>query len=309
MYIINVFLPYFTDIQRIYILAANLSFALRNGWYFKFLQNPTEFLVKMGIKEENIYYIHPSKYEGENEEERVEVNNNFEVNVRLEELNDDFELSGNHRMDKGYVQVGYWMFKFFNISKDLVKFKKCINEKLNMTNIDLKNDDDIKDLKDCYKQIKGNFNDTSLVMLHKPLIEVDIHKIFCNCKYYCCDYFYRRYYCKHYCSKVKNKTFAQVLTGDIGLKNSNYKKFKQHYKQYLGEICLFQIPHHGAKENWNENILTDLKNCCYYVVSAGINNKYNHPSFKIFQDIVENNKCFVGVNESAFSRFILELRS
>jgi len=167
----DIFLPYFTEIQRKYILIKNISFALENDWYIQFLKNPSEYLKSKRI--ENIHYIHSSdEHNGEDNLNNIPLDRSFDrLNIRLERLkNEQSNLEENHYSDKGYVQIGYWFFKFFNLKKDLKNFRECLENKNlgEISNIKLKRD--IKSLKDCYKKINGNFNDTSLVVLHKPLI-------------------------------------------------------------------------------------------------------------------------------------------
>lgn len=310
-----VFLPYFTNIHRLYILAKNLSFAQNNNWYLKFLQNPTKFLIGNGIDDNKIFYIHPSEH-NETDSFNIEPNDNFEIQINLNDVNfsennvEMRNLGGNHKLDKGYIQVGYWMFKFFYLEKNLDNFKKCIKG-IDIDKVDFSDRKVIENLKHCYKKIKGNFNDTSLVMLHKPLVKVN------NCQFYNDDCLYMcEYYCGFLCNCLncdvmsKYKISAQILTGDINFRNEkNYKEFKQHYKNYLNEVLIFQIPHHGAKLNWNKELLRDIKNCYFWIASASRNNKYNHPSFNIFLDVIENDKCFKFVNESICSKFMIKQRS
>ncbi|QCT94961.1 MBL fold metallo-hydrolase [Caminibacter mediatlanticus TB-2] len=307
-----VFLPYFTEIERLYILTKNLSFAKNNHWYLEFLQDPTNFLIEYGINKNNIYYIHPSNHNGEDDIPNVEDNDNFELQINLGNVNNEESLEGNHKSDKGDIKIKYWMFRFFCLKKDLKEFKDCIlDKKLDIKKVDLSDKKTVEYLKQCYKKIKGNFNDTSLVMLHKPLVKIDNYEIFYNYFPYKYKICYRTCFVP-YGKKLmlENKSFAQILTGDINLKaNKNYKEFKNHYKNYLKEVCVFQIPHHGAKSNWNKNLLQDIKNCYFWIANAGKYNKYNHPSFSIFLDVIEEDKCFICVNESPFNRFILKIRS
>jgi len=302
-----VFLPYMQDVERLYVLAKNISFAIGNEWYLNFLQNPSIFLQENGV--ENVYYIHPSDHNKENNEEDIEKGDNFELYNRLTEISVDIDKNNGkekHFSDEGYVKVGYWIFKFFNLKKDLLKFKKCINNKLKLSNFDITNSSHLEILKKCYNEIKGNYNDTSLVILHKPLVKMNKCKVSTNILPYmnCSCFFY--YICADLL--IDRQSFAQILTGDISLKTArNYKEFRLHFSKYLKEVGFLQIPHHGAKGSWNERLFHDLPNCYYWIASAGRDSSYNHPSFKIFLDVIEKDKCFIAVNESVRLKFIIEV--
>ena len=78
-----------------------------------------------------------------------------------------------------------------------------------------------------------------------------------------------------------------LLTGDAEFDNGmiNY------VVSYIGNnlIRYFQVPHHGAKKEWN--MLNGLKNkCINFYISFGLGNKYTHPSSVVINDITAMNK-------------------
>ncbi len=70
-----------------------------------------------------------------------------------------------------------------------------------------------------------------------------------------------------------------------------------HYNNYKNSSVIAQIPHHGAKKNWNTNILKDFLNCNNWFASAGVSKQYNHPSEQVIRDIVNHNRNCSWINE------------
>lgn len=54
------------------------------------------------------------------------------------------------------------------------------------------------------------------------------------------------------------------------------------YRDYK-DIGIVQVPHHGAKGNWKQEMLQGCPRL--YVVSAGSNNSYHHPSYWVLHEI------------------------
>lgn len=57
------------------------------------------------------------------------------------------------------------------------------------------------------------------------------------------------------------------------------------YRDYA-DIGVVQVPHHGAKGNWKPEMLQGCPRL--YVVSAGSNNSYHHPSYWVLHEIWQN---------------------
>lgn len=76
---------------------------------------------------------------------------------------------------------------------------------------------------------------------------------------------------------------------------------KSSLARYNNTIGLIQVPHHGAKESYNVNLLSYFHDNQYYVLSYGIRNRYGHPSHMVICSIISNFKYLFLVNEDVRS--------
>jgi competence protein ComEC len=75
-----------------------------------------------------------------------------------------------------------------------------------------------------------------------------------------------------------------LFTGDAGLKSEKY--YLQNYSDFLRSNVL-KVGHHGSKTSSGENFLHAV-NPDYAIISAGIMNKFKHPSPDIINRLVRN---------------------
>jgi len=222
-------------------------------------------------------------------------------------MNNEKLLIKNH---DGYVFIqNVWLFRFFNFKIPplvLQRFRNCaagLNFNLNgdIKNM-VRNRTNLKNLKKrCYTDIaehlKNDFNNTSLVLYHGPVGRPRRYmgRVIYRC-YPCC-------FCGVCNLSIYEETltsdghgYGQFLTGDIDL-NVKYNELIKHYNHHLRHVFAVQVPHHGAKKNWNSIILRDLYNSEFWIISSGLKNKYGHPSCRVVEDICFKwRKCF-WVNE------------
>ncbi len=324
----EVILPYFTPIERLLIALRRINMPV---WYYHFLFDPVAYLFQRGV-ERVIVLGGEEGSEGDVPPEKISPSppgKEFQRKLNIEKLPDDKNLEEkitqydenwkeyikknkllikNHN---GYILAfGLWLFRFFNYKIPLSKFshfKKCLST-LNIRNNEdikraIKDTQRLKDLKKCYNivknSLKNDFNNTSLILYHgpvgKPRSEYEILCFcpccFCNLFTYC---FYRKFF------KNLSDGFGQFLTGDINL-NMNYDELRKHYTFYLKNILITQVPHHGARKNWNKNIITDLPNSYFWIISSGLRNRYRHPSYRVIENICLNEKKCLWINELTYT--------
>ncbi len=316
----DVILPYFSPIERLLIALRRLNLP---NWYYQFLSDPVDFLIKKGAKRVIIiggkkggegaippYEIPPStenKSPSKINIERLPDDKNLEKLVRSNEENWEKYMSLGKLLIKSHngfvIANGLWLFRFFNYKvgvQTLQTFERCLHgyriDEKDLREV-IRNKKSLKSLKECYNQIatslNKDFNNTSLVVYHGPVGKVNAeHDIYCfplGCLNFTYPYFDRFH---------ENK-FGQIFTGDISLK-FRYNELINHFQNYLREVLIVQVPHHGARKNWNGNILNDFPNSKVWVVSAGCRNIYGHPSLHVIRDILFMRKRPLWVNELSY---------
>lgn len=166
-------------------------------------------------------------------------------------------------IEEGIQSLGIskWKFLFFNQRIDNSKFillQNKIQELISAYGVSsieeyIENNKDLKDLKNIFLSVLGKSrqNLTSLLLLH-------------------------------YASKTpKTQT---LLTGDIPF--DNHLEIRV-LKCLLDETNLIlQVPHHGARIEWDKLPTTIKNKAIDMVISFGLGNKHRHPSAKCIDDIL-----------------------
>ena len=289
----TVVLPYLSPIERLMIALINVRLPL---WFYKFWADPVHFLIEKGVK--RVLLLGGSEANPpddlrperrlENEEERLDISEMPDDDLLLNEV---IEKDGQWKkflaqrklLTKShngymYLQVprGIWIFRFFNCRvKDskMNRFNRCVKQMtkgVSLTTI-IQNRSKLQQLKKCYRKLQKNFNDTSVVVYHAPIMS------------------------RH--GKVQPR-YGHLLTGDINL-NQKWKEIRRHFGNTISTLSLCLVPHHGAKSNWNKDVLTKVSRECLWVVSSGISNKYGHPSCNVVKDIIRSGNQLFWSNEIA----------
>ena len=86
------------------------------------------------------------------------------------------------------------------------------------------------------------------------------------------------------------------MVGDIDL-NLKLNELENHFKYLFKKMYIIQVPHHGAKRNWNRQILNNFKYYSFWIISAGISNKYGFPDINVIDDILFHKKGLMWCNE------------
>jgi len=327
----DVILPYFSPIERLLIALRRIDMPL---WYYEFLSDPVKYLIEKGVERVIIIDGGGSGERGIPPEEippftlkdgfdisKLPDNEKLSKKIHINEKNWKQFIENGKLLTKdhdGYaLALSLWIFRFFNykiLPSKLKNFEYClrnqgldVNDSENIKKIII-NRKLLKRLKKCYEALieylQNDFNNTSLVLYHGPVgkLNVEAYFLYLNPSYiyYHCPFYILcryRFDCSIAFFKYKCDRFGQLLTGDINL-NMRYNELKRHYISYLKNVLIVQVPHHGAKKNWNKNMIKDFPNGKFWIISSGFNNRYGHPSYIVIEDIVSNSKCkCIWVNE------------
>lgn len=212
---------------------------------------------------------------------------------------------------------GIWKFKFYNalLEKDnsVGTIKNKIDNLINQNDSSSLEELLSKHLKNVKKSLKDIYDDSvdgyqknspqnqaSLCLYHSPLLRhvrfegviSDTNLIYFSPVHYLYD-----------------MSVGTILTGDISLKESkqtkNYNHFCNHFAKEKDKTLVFLVPHHGASNNWNSDILTDFKNVKFFLNSAGLNNIHGHPAEFIIKEILAIGSMFLWANENNSLRYHL----
>lgn len=95
-----------------------------------------------------------------------------------------------------------------------------------------------------------------------------------------------------------------IGTGDALLRErGRSRQFAEEYENVGHLVGEMTLPHHGSKRNFSERIMLDQSSSIVLVSSAGIVNKYGHPSPQVLARVAAAGGHVVSVNERSESRF------
>ncbi|MCE1165330.1 MAG: hypothetical protein LWX07_08010, partial [Bacteroidetes bacterium] len=190
---------------------------------------------------------------------------------------------------------GLWEF-FFHQKNDVsettvTEFLNEINQVFNLEDgnkFDPHKMISIDELRNYLKELKGNtkklktihddfdidINDYSLTLFHKSISRKGFDVLI-------------RHYCR--CPILSHEYFGTnltgtYLTGDCNLNNINFPKY---IVANIDKVVVFQVPHHGSKNNWDQTKLNRLMECYNFVINFGYGNKYKHPSSDVIEEILD----------------------
>ncbi len=205
----------------------------------------------------------------------VYIPHNHEFKERFEDLKEALESKG-FDIDKLKNDPNYTLDK---IEKD-VRISKTKGGKL---------------FREVYDKLDGKINQNSMVVYsgvkNNNSIRYD--------RYISNFYGHNLYHVQDCHWRHEEKGISCIYTGDTDL---NDVDIKQIYQPYWDSVGTIQIPHHGDRHSFNQNVLRDR----YYIcpISVGKTNSYGHPSYKVISDILSRKSCSVLITEDLDSGFI-----
>lgn len=109
------------------------------------------------------------------------------------------------------------------------------------------------EIKAKMRELKLGDNKSNIVCVHGPVKNIDWYEIQSNRGFCLPSYIYWR-------NRISYFNPYQFLTGDAEVVDK--KAFFDRYAEQLSKSVLFQIPHHGSKNNWDD-IFSDWQPLCF----------------------------------------------
>lgn len=130
-----------------------------------------------------------------------------------------------------------------------------------------------ENIKNSYKAVKGSFNTNSMIL-------------YSGTKERCLGQREAKAVCYKCCCNCDLKNIGCLYLGDYDASGEyKWKELMNAYGTYWNNIGCVQIPHHGSKYNYNKEL---AKLDAYYIISAGMNNGYQHPHSMVIKDLLFN---------------------
>ncbi|MBP7555389.1 MAG: hypothetical protein KA821_03965 [Chitinophagaceae bacterium] len=296
-------LPYLSLVERLMVFLKQPQIAYTND-YISFCEDPVTYLKGLGVQEIILIQGSEEPLAADNPlEERPEEEGQNDgglysddfVSISQNQLNPEqtllSQVSGVRICrDMGRIKVdSEWEFFYYN--KRMARFNiesfKAFLEKELSVEIDSAGLDDsqirglfrlpadkLTAIKKEFKKKFKNLNSTGLTVLHGPVRgEWEYGRTRRRIGFY-----RHEVRCRGQLGKGLGKT---LLNGDINLSDINYPKEIQ---ENLQNTIVFQVPHHGAKRNWNAAPISNLYRS-QMVINFGWGNRFGHPGLPVIADI------------------------
>ena len=285
----NVVIPYLDKNAKVLIKSRNLVES--DSIETSLIDSPDTFF----DEETRVIIVKPVELNNSNDN----INTDGEDGIDLSTLNSGRKIevdSGTTlRLDKRLA----WLYIPFNYNHQEVK-QKFLDElkKYKITVSDIDNIEKIYDKKNiiakAFRGIYYDLNITSLVLFSGSIS----HKFYIKCLYHKSYYFdvYRYIW-------VYEVLAGCLYCGDFNFKAEKYRKdMNERLKKLFDYVGTIQIPHHGSRHNFHEEIIKDSMKIG--VISFGKNNSYGHPSSRVIERIIMNECYPISVTEEQDSELI-----
>ena len=302
----NIVFPYTKRKDRIALIIdyfCNKENPSSDDFIYEFINNPYnalreyDFNVALwGVMDE--YNRNESDWRNELEEERVTAirsGENILKNLIHNEISSKINweyIPFNFREDSRKKQF------FDELNNNLINIGLS-SEQISMDNISKqwRKPDVQKAIIDAYKKVKGSLNANSMVLFSGIRDN--------NIRQWRINPYNRFYYCCHKCIDCYLRTNGCLYTGDYEADGKiKWLELKNAYSKYWDYIGCVQIPHHGSYRNYNpEFALLDT----YFVISAGLESRWRHPSGSVLKDLLLKRKYPLIVTEQHNSEVILKV--
>lgn len=157
---------------------------------------------------------------------------------------------------------------------------------------------EIDRIKCAYKKVSGSLNANSMVLFSGTTnqnIRQEEYNVYSSLKKKCCI---------ERCCRCYRAKAGCLYMGDYDAHGKRkWNDLRNAFSNYWELIGCIQIPHHGSKHNFNKELT--CYRWRYYVISAGVKNKYWHPNSCVIKDMLFKGAQLRVVTEEKESELIL----
>ncbi len=279
----TVYLPLLHEKSEVQFLIENVEYGNGDPFISRLITNPKDTIRELS-RDTQIVFVKPKEVEskeGKNSDDLIDSGAELPLNG-----------SGNNCT---------WVFVPYNFQYDLFCTQLCreLESKgiiLNNITNELCTKKDI--IIDVYRTVlKGtkNFNANSLV-LYSGSKEGNECDIYLEDIYSDCIVLYPWY------GRPVNMNAGCLYLGDYNVSDQSIlEALKSEYNSYWSLLSTIQIPHHGSEHNFNSCL---VDNCIFSIISAGHDNRYEHPDASTIKEIVLKRSIPVLVTEDIHTKFI-----
>ena len=320
----TVYLPYLLPSERVPLSWQRLRFLSANPWFTDFLLDPAKWLLSKRVNsvvffrqrlpenpESNLGSDNDSSHDSDSEK-RPNKSDSPGAGL-IPQLEDDIKLMNSYLNYELYTPDPVHLFfkkhhnliksqdsfmKFYNVCTDpkkVVALEIAVKKLSGLSQIDqnalktiLRSSALRKTLKNAYGNTPKELNNTSLCSLLVSRSngddpsgdkESDSSNM-----------------------PALSRKLGLLLTGDISLHSGPaLDEFADHYKGLLNSTIVFQVPHHGSKDNWNNRLLEKVDDAVFWIASASKQCFYGHPSSKVIASVASGKRLFLWVDEENFT--------
>ena len=301
----HIFFPLLTEEDKALIRLQHLVNSVsadEHTFWLRFALEPFEAVAQLKLNYRPT--LHPVATEDEIVVFRDDISERYYQQVRIHIVNSGdnvFEIVRDSATKTHSIRKLEWLYIPFHFREKAKRdiLKENLKESLGTCDPEelldrLKNNPLYRaDIKEAYSKIPGGFNTNSMVLFSGIESEHFAH-FFHHLK---CP-------CIGACPSIKP---GALYMGDYDASGSQkWQQLQRAYEKYFPYIGCLQVPHHGSKHNFNFNLL-DIELRQVYVISAGLNNQFEHPDGDVVKQIILSGKCLSIVTENPWSEIILNI--
>lgn len=303
----HIFFPLLTEEDKALICLQHLvnnAFDDEYSFWLRFALEPLETIEQMEL--DYTPMLHPVR-SGDESDENVEFHDmpeslrQHEYVRRVRSGENVFKIVCDAAIETHSIHELEWLYIPFHFREKVKRniLKENLKESLGTCNPEelldrLKSNPLYRaDIKEAYSKIPGGFNTNSMVLFSGTKSE-----------HFAQFLIHHKCLCKGRCLPIKP---GALYMGDYDASGSQkWQQLQQAYEEYIPYIGCLQVPHHGSKHNFNFKLF-DIESCHVYVISAGLNNQFEHPDGDVVKQIVLSGKHLSIVTEQPWSKITMDV--